>query len=622
MDLTDIFKFSSISSVKASPDGTQVIFIITKSILKENKRKKSLCLVKKGEPIPLVLTDRFEDISNPEWSPDGKLITFLGKKGEKNQIYYLPRRGESRLLFSFNESLDAYKWLPNGKGIVFTAPEPDPEREKKKAQGFDAIVMDEASPNLLWFWNKETNQIEKFQTNGLSVRDFDISEDCKKIALILSRTPLVNDMINSEIYVYSIKDKKLKKLSDNKIIESDIEWSKDGDYIFFLSSSNEKLEPYYQPSIFKLNPVTREILDLLPGFKYEVDDYFVSDADGKIYFIANEGVKVNLYKIDADGKNLKKLTNFEGWIRRIEDSTKFNEVLCIYSDPSLPFELFSFNIKTGEFIKITKENEWAEEIDKGKCETFYWRSKDGRTIEGIIYYPENFNPSKKYHLLVQLHGGPESSYKKYFSTSWSTYIYFWTGKGYIVFQPNYRGSTGYGDDVMRSIIGHYFEKDIDDIITGIKALKRKGWVNKIAVMGWSAGGHLTNWLITHFNIFSCASSGAGMSNWFSFYAQTDMRFIREIWHVGPPYERTDYYIKKSPIFYIDNAQTPTIIFCGEKDERVPLPQSREMYYGLKWRKVPTKLIVFPGEPHGLKKPAHQLYKMQEEFNWINNWINR
>ena len=620
MELKDIFKFRSISSISVSPNGKQVLFIISQANLKKNIKEKFLFLFELKERKSLMLVDRFKDISNSAWSPDGKFITFLAKKEEKNELYCLPPRGDARKLFYFDESIVSYEWLPNGKGIVFVAPRPNPEEKKKKKQGFDAIIMDEAPPHLLWMWNKK--EIKELPTNELSVRDFEISPDGKRIALISAKTPLVNDMINSEIYVLSIKNNAIKKLTSNNIIEMDLQWGKEGKYIYFLSDASERLESYYQTSIFRLDPETGKITDLLPNFKYEVHEYFISKNDGKIYFTANEGVKVNLYRMDSDGSNLTKLSALEGWIRHIEDSTKFYKIYCVYSDPDLPFELHSFDINTHELIRLTRENEWSEEIDKGKCETFHWKSKDGKVVEGIIYYPKDFDPSKKYPLLVQIHGGPESSYRKYFSTSWGTYTYFWTGKGFVVFQPNYRGSTGYGDEVMRSIIGHYFEKDIDDIITGIKTLERKGWVGRKAVMGWSAGGHLTNWLITHFNIFSAASSGAGMSNWFSFYAQTDMRFIREIWHQGPPYERSSYYLKKSPIFYVKNAKTPTIIFCGEKDERVPLPQSREMYYGLKWKGVPTKLIVFPGEPHGLQKPAHQLFKMQEEYKWISKWIRK
>lgn len=622
MQFADIFKYRAISSVMPSPDGKAIIYLIRESNLDENLTKTSLWLKTKQEKKPLILVSSLKGISSPSWSPCGKIISFLALDNGKRQLFYLPPRGEPRKLFSFGESIVQYKWLPDGSGIIFTAKKPDKKRDEQVKKGFDAKIVEWEEPELLWKWDSKTGEIQSLNTSGLSVREFSISPDGKKLALVLTRTPLVNDMAGAEIFLLDIKNNSLKKLTENRIIEEEPLWSRDGKYIYFLSQASENLQPYFQTSIFRLNPENGKIIDLLPGFKHEVHEYFVS-KDGKgIYFTVNEGVKVNLYFIKELGTDPIKLTDFEGWIRSISDDTEHGKIYCLFSDPSLPFELHVYDVKNGSLERLSFENSWAEEIERGKCETFHWRSKDGKLVEGIVYYPANFSPNKKYPLLVQLHGGPESSYRKYFSTSWVTYIYYWTGKGYVVFQPNYRGSTGYGDDVMRAIIGHYFEKDIDDIVTGIKALEKRGWVGKKAVMGWSAGGHLTNWLITHFKFFSAASSGAGMSDWFSFYAQTDMRFIREIWHKGPPFERVSYYRKKSPIFYVKNAVTPTIIFCGEKDRRVPLPQSREMYFGLKWKGVPTKLIVFPGEPHGLRKPAHQLFKMREESRWIHHYINR
>ena len=207
---------------------------------------------------------------------------------------------------------------------------------------------------------------------------------------------------------------------------------------------------------------------------------------------------------------------------------------------------------------------------------------------------------RKYPLILQIHGGPESSYKLSFNTSYGTYSNILAGKNYVLLQPNYRGSTGYGDDCMRAIIGHYFEKDWDDLMTGVDYLIDQGIVDadSMAVHGWSAGGHLTNWLVTHYSDrFKAAGSGAGGANWFSFYAQTDMHYIREIWFTAPPYEKPELFRAKSPINYIRNASTPTIIFCGANDNRVPAPQSWEMYVGLQRYGVTSEFRLYPGEPH-------------------------
>jgi len=477
MEFTDIFKYRSISSVKPSPDGKALVYLLRESDLNKNSSKTSLWMML-SDNRPLLLVSSLKKISAPSWSPDGKLITFLAEENGRSQVFYLPVRGEARKLFSFKESIFSYEWIPEGGGIIFVARKPDKERDKKIKKGFDARIVERAEPRLLWFWNKNSSKITHLETSGLSVREFRISPDGKKIALLLTRTPLVNDMAYSEIYLLDLSTSKLKKLTENKVIENSLRWSIDGKYIYFLSQASENLEPYYQTSIFKLDPETGKIVDLLPGFRHEVHEYFIAKHDGKIYFTVNEGVKVNLYSMREYGGELRKLTDYEGWIRGISDDTIHGKIFCLFSDPSLPFELHEFDLKEGKLKRLSSVNQWAEQIERGECKTFRWRSRDGKIVEGIVYYPANFDPSRKYSLLVQLHGGPESSYRKYFSTSWATYTYFWTGRRYVVFQPNYRGSTGYGDDVMRAIIGHYFEKDIDDIITGIRALEKKGWVGK------------------------------------------------------------------------------------------------------------------------------------------------
>lgn len=244
-------------------------------------------------------------------------------------------------------------------------------------------------------------------------------------------------------------------------------------------------------------------------------------------------------------------------------------------------------------------------------------------VEGILILPPDYEKGKKYPMLTQLHGGPESSYKKYFSTSYGGYPHVLAGMGYVIFQPNYRGSTGYGDDCMRAIIGHYFEQDIDDILTGIDFLVEKGIADKdkLGAMGWSAGGHLSNWLLVkHSDRFKAIATGAGVANWASFYAQTDMHYIREIWQTGTPYDKADLYKAKSPITFIKGAKTPTIMFCGERDNRVPAPQSWELYIALQRLGVPVEFHLYPGEPHGLRKVAHRVDKMESEIAWFSKYI--
>jgi dipeptidyl aminopeptidase/acylaminoacyl peptidase len=205
------------------------------------------------------------------------------------------------------------------------------------------------------------------------------------------------------------------------------------------------------------------------------------------------------------------------------------------------------------------------------------------------------------------------------------YAHARAGKGYAIFKPNYRGSTGYGNDVLRDMVGHYFLHADDDVLTGIDYLVERGIADpdRLGTLGWSAGGHMTNWLITQTDRFKAASSGAGASNWISMYAQSDVRIYRTPWFLGDPWHADSplqTYREHSPIFYIHKAKTPTLILYGENDKRVPLPQGFELYRGLKANNVPTELVVFPRSGHGPRELRHRLYRMNKEFQWLEKYI--
>jgi dipeptidyl aminopeptidase/acylaminoacyl peptidase len=241
----------------------------------------------------------------------------------------------------------------------------------------------------------------------------------------------------------------------------------------------------------------------------------------------------------------------------------------------------------------------------------------------MLIKPLGYEAGKAYPLIVQVHGGPAGTSMSGFSDGWGTYAHVFAAKGYAVFQPNYRGSSGYGEDFRREIAGDYFRQGFDDIMTGVDYLieKRIADPDKLGHMGWSAGGHWSNWALTHTDRFKAISSGAGAVNWISMWAQSDMQINREFYFAGKPYENPQHYLEVSPITYIKNAKTPTLVMCGTDDPRVPNAQSRELYVSLQKLGVPVEYIEFPGMPHALTKPRYQFLKMQAELAWFEKWIH-
>ena len=226
--------------------------------------------------------------------------------------------------------------------------------------------------------------------------------------------------------------------------------------------------------------------------------------------------------------------------------------------------------------------------------------------------------------MVQTHGGPASSDQFGGLFSSSNYIPVLASLGYFVFKPNYRGSTGYGDDFLRNMVGSYFDQAHLDVMAGVDHLIGQGLVDedRMVKMGWSAGGHMTNKIITHTDRFKAASSGAGAANWISMYAQSDVRTYRTPWFGGSPWEEDapiDVYWEHSPLKDVSNVTTPTLFLVGQQDPRVPMPQSVEMWRGVKAQGVATHLWVAPREPHGWRELRHRLFKANVELDWFEQW---
>ncbi len=254
-----------------------------------------------------------------------------------------------------------------------------------------------------------------------------------------------------------------------------------------------------------------------------------------------------------------------------------------------------------------------------------WRGEDGVTVEGLLYHPLDYRKGERYPLVVQTHGGPASSDQ--FGALWSSwnYVPVLASLGYFVLKPNYRGSTGYGDDFLRDMVGHYFHEAHKDVMAGVDDLIARGLVDgdRMAKMGWSAGGHMTNKIITYTDRFRAASSGAGAADWISMYAQSDVRTYRTPWFGGSPWQKDapiDAYWDNSPLKDVSRVRTPTIFLVGRNDPRVPMPQSVEMYRGVKAQGVPTHLYVAPREPHGWRELRHRLFKANVELDWFERWV--
>jgi dipeptidyl aminopeptidase/acylaminoacyl peptidase len=361
------------------------------------------------------------------------------------------------------------------------------------------------------------------------------------------------------------------------------------------------------------------------GFDGDVGIGFWSRDGRTIYF--NEGIRATnqLLALDVTTGAVRQLTRERASLSVSQDEDS-KRLLIAFADPKTPPTIFTVASveqvpNRAAWRQLTDANPQVRGFLLGEEEQIAWRSTDGKSVGGVLVKPVGYQPGRRYPLIVAIHGGPASADVLGFNGGYGAQVY--AGAGYAVLRPNYRGSTNYGEAHKTDIVGNYFQKGYEDIMTGVDHLIAQGIVDstKMGVLGWSAGGHWSNWILTHTNRFKAISSGAGTSNWISMYAQSDVQRNRQFYLGNKlPYDDFEAYWNQSPLKYIKNARTPTMIHVVKGDPRVPSPQSEELHMALKRLGVPTELYVYPGETHGIPDPRNQLLKSVAEMAWMDYYV--
>jgi dipeptidyl aminopeptidase/acylaminoacyl peptidase len=631
LGIVDLLNLPRVADPQLSPDGRDVLYTRADADWKVGRRVSHIWRAAVGGGEAMQLTSGTDGEEGPRWSPDGKQIAFTAKRGDNDaaQIYLLPvDGGEARQLTSHATAVSELSWTPDGRAIYFKAADPKTADEKaRERQKDDVYAYDENYKQAhLWKVTVATKAETRVTDGDFSVNNYELSEDGSKIVYHRWPTPLLGDNDRGEVWMMNADGSGAVQLTHNAVPENDATISPDNSQVAFVSGSNAKFDSYYNGRLFIVPAAGGTPRPIVGESEPIAVDRALWSHDGKsIYFLANLGVHEEVFVVPASGGTPKQLTDGKhgmgAWTLRND------RLAMVVSDAASGGDVWTLKIGDAAPRQVTHVfDNLTRDFKLGRQDAIQWKGADGRTVEGLLTYPVDYQAGQKYPLAVITHGGPQAS-DKYSIGALSDEVQVLAGKGYASLQPNYRGSTGYGDAFLRDMIGHYFQNAHLDVMTGVDEVIRRGLADpdRMVKMGWSGGGHMTNKIITFTDRFKAAASGAGAANWISMYAQSDIRFQRTPWFGGTPWQKNapiEAYWNNSPLKDVANVKTPTIFFVGERDPRVPMPQSIEMYRALKANGVPAHLYVAPREPHGWGELRHQLYKLNAELEWFEKYATK
>ena len=585
------------------------------------------------------LTDAKDGIGDYQFTKDGRWLVYAAGKPEDRQLWALPVAGvdtaASKPVTKHATPIRTWLLSPTSAALYFTAPDTvDKDNRTRVEKKFTVSIRNEPRPaDQLWALDlgslKETRLTSD---SSYSVEGVTISRDGAWVGFQgtfnnrYQRNVTESDSY-VDVYLLQTATGKIERLTNNaEIGESTVSFSRDGS---MLAIAAENDWTYFRDQKLYVRPTAQPGAPwrkLGAGYDGSLSTGFWSD-DGKTIYVT-DGVKATMQvmSVSVETGDVRPVTSVRGVAiaDRDEDS---GLILVTYADNKTPGGLYAVRSATqlgdrSAWTRLTDANPQVAQLALGDAEEISWKSKDGKLVGGILVKPVGYQSGRKYPLIVQIHGGPASADVMRFNPGYGAQVY--AGAGYAVLLPNYRGSTNYGERHRLDIVGNYFQKGYEDIIAGVDDLIRQGIVapDSMGVMGWSAGGHWSNWIMTQTDRFKAISSGAGAMNWISMYAQSDVQRNRaEYFGRGKkPWEDFEAYWRVSPLRYIGNARTPTLIHVVDGDPRVPRPQSEELHMALKQRGVPTEFFVYPGSSHGIPDPRNQYLKAVAEFTWFEKWI--
>ena len=656
----DLYKLEILSEVRISPDGMSVIYRLQRVDKKTEKKYANLWAVPTGggEPRQFTHGDQFD--SSPRWSLDGKSIAFLSNRADKDkpaQIFILPfDGGEARKLTSLDGEIEALSWSPDGRRLLCTVRKLDPEvleREKdeqKKKLGVVYRQYDRLFYKLdgygylpqerthVWLIDVRTGKGRQLTDHRVwDDNDPAFSPDGRQIAFTSNRLEEPDQNPDAiDLFVMDSTGGEPRKVKAPLGFKGQPAFSPDGKWLAYYGQEGQGL--WYKNDSLWVVPLdgSKPPRNLTEKYDLHVSPDVINDvgspeqmpptwsADSQhIYFqVAYHGSAV-LKCISLDGKELQDVVGEGGVVGAFSFDRAQTKLAYFFGQMHDPGQVYLRELGRGTTRHLTRVNrDLLDTIALSRVEEVWFKSPAGSSLQGWIMYPLRFDPKRKYPSILEIHGGPLTQYGKFFMHE----FYYLASKGYVVYFSNPRGGRGYGEDHARAIWGAWGGADYADIMALADSMARKPFIDtkRMGVTGGSYGGYMTLWIIGHTNRFKAAVTQRCVSNFISEWGSSDLNwtFEQEL-TTGAPFRNLKKYWDMSPIKYIGNAKTPTLVIHNEGDLRCPIEQGEQAFVALKRIGVETEFIRFPEEFHGLSRTGRtdrRIARLNHILRWVDKYL--
>jgi dipeptidyl aminopeptidase/acylaminoacyl peptidase len=613
------------STPAISPDGRFVAYVVQQPNWPDNRYEKQIWLVNVHTKEVMQLTRANRSNSEPAWSPNGRSLGFISDRDGTRQIYVIsPLGGQARRL-NTEAGVSQFKWAPDSQRIAFTRSDPESEALKRRKEKYSdyELVRHDYTMEHLWVIDAHGGTPRRLTYGSeFTVGNFSWSPDGSRLAFDATVSPTSAADPTATLYVCEVASGLVRKLTPGTGPNSDPHWSPDGKAIVFQTAMGQR--NYFTQNLY-LGVISVEggTVNNITGNFDERPTPLGWGRDG-IYFSADQKTSTQLFKVNPKSRVIDQITRQEdGAHSAFSFAHDFKSLAYIEADSNHYPELYATKLNRFAPKSLTQFGSQLDDLAVATREVISWRNPQGIEIEGALMKPADFDPTVKHPLLVVIHGGPAATSRAVRGMDPPYYPKeIWAAKGAVILEPNYRGSNGYGAKFHRLPVRTLGAGNYEDIISGVDALIQKGWVdtNRVGAMGWSFGGFISAWIATNSDRFKAISIGAGPTDWRVFDAFTELPEITRQYLDAAPGNDPEIYRKSSPITYIAEARTPTMIQHGSLDPIVPLANAYELYQGLLDRGIPTRFYLYQGFGHSITTPKGNRAVMDHNLNWFNHYI--